>query len=171
MSTFTDDPSEWTRLDWQLLQNSPVTLYFRPDVLEADVGWFEAAGYRVISVRVAAHFSPSALLDKLAELLVFPEHFGRNLDAFNDCLGDVDVPQVGGLLLVLSDYGSFAASFQREAQAILDICADQSRRFLLTGRRFLVLVQSSEPTIKFEPVGASPVIWNPKEFLNSTRGL
>jgi hypothetical protein len=171
MATFKQDPTEWARLDWRLLQNSPVTLYFNSSILRNDISWFRAEGYRVLSLRSDEHASPEALLVALGEVLRFREFFGRSLDAFNDSLGDIEVPDVGGLLLVMENFGSFAAVFRRQAQAILDICADQSRRFLMTGRRFLVLVQSRDPSIIFEPVGASPVMWNPQEWLNSNRGL
>ncbi|HKO54045.1 MAG TPA: barstar family protein [Polyangiaceae bacterium] len=171
MATFTNNPTEWERLDWQLLQNSPVTIYFDREILESDVSWFRADGYRVLSIRAAEHSSPEALLVALGKVLAFPDYFGRNLDAFNDCLSDVEVPDAGGLLLVLDEYAPFTAYFRREAQAVLDICADQARRFLLIGRRFVVLVQSGDPTLTFDPVGASPVMWNPREWLNANRGL
>ncbi len=171
MVAFKNDPTDWERLDWRLLHNSPVTLYFKREALDADLSWFRTDGYRILSVRAAGRPSPEALLVTLGEALSFPAYFGRNLDAFNDCLGDVEVPEVGGLLLVLDDFAPYAASFRREAQVVLDICADHSRRFLMTGRRFLVLVQSDDPTLEFTPVGATPVLWNPREWLNTSRGL
>jgi RNAse (barnase) inhibitor barstar len=171
MAVFENGPNDWARLDWQLLQNSPVTLYFKRALLEADVSWFQGAGYRVLSLRGGTHPSLESLLVCLGELFSFPDYYGRNLDAFDDCLGDVEVPEVGGLLLVLDEFAPFAASFPRQAQAVLDICARQSRRFLLMGRRFLVVAQSDDPELAFEPVGASPVLWNPREWLNASRGL
>jgi len=171
MAAFTEDPREWQRLDWQLLHNSPITLYFDPSILDGDVAWFTEQGYRVRSFRVTDHGSSEDVLLALGQLLGFPAHQGRNLDAFDDCLSDVEVPRAGGLLLILRDFDSFAAAAPTVAQALLDVCADNSRRFLLTGKRFLVLVHSADPRIVFEPVGASPVMWNPKEWLNSNRGL
>jgi RNAse (barnase) inhibitor barstar len=171
MAILEDSPTERDQVDLRLLGLSPVTLYFKRPTLEADVSWFQANRYRVLPLRASVCSSPEALLVALAELLAFPDYFGRNLDAFNDCLGDVDVPEKGGLLLVLDEFAPFAAAFPREAHAILDICAHQSRRFLLSGRRFLVIAQSDDPGLTFEPVGASPVVWNPKEWLNASRGL
>jgi len=171
MASFKQDSEEWQRLDWRLLQSSPITLYFERSVLEADTTWFGAHGYRVLSLRADEYKSPDELLLELGRLLGFPEYYGRNLDAFNDCLSDVDVPDEGGLVLVLDQFDGFARLNPPVAQALLDICADNSRRFLLTGRRFVVLVQSDDPRISFEPVGASPVMWNPREWLNSKRGL
>lgn len=171
MAAFKNDPADWQRLDWRLLQNSPVTLYFRREVLEGDLSWFRSEGYRVCSLRTGSCASLDALLVALGGLLSFPDYFGRNLNAFHDCLGDVDVPDAGGLVLVLDEFAPFAASFRHKAQAVLDICAVQSRRFLMAGRRFLVLVQSDDPMLELEPVGSSPVLWNPREWLNASRGL
>jgi RNAse (barnase) inhibitor barstar len=171
MATFKQDPDEWQRLDWQLLQNSAVTLYFSGAILEADTSWFLGQGYRVLSVEAEAYGSPASLLRALGDVLAFPEYYGQNLNAFNDCLSDVDIPLEGGVLLVLHDFHAFAQHSRPIAQAILDILAENSRRFLMTGQRFLVLVHSTDPRITFEPVGATPVMWNPQEWLDSKRGL
>jgi len=42
---------------------------------------------------------------------------------------------------------------------------------LLLGQRLLALVQSDDPRIRFERIGAVPVNWNPREWLDSDRGL
>ena len=171
MASFKQDPEEWQRLDWRLLQNSAITLYFNRSVLEADAAWLSAHDYRVLSLQTGEQQEPGEMLVELGKLLAFPEYYGRNLDAFNDCLSDVAVPDTGGLALVIYQFDAFARSNRAFAQAVLDICADNSRRFLLTGRRFLVLIQSDDPRIAFEPVGASAAAWNPQEWLNSKRGL
>ncbi|MDB5987787.1 MAG: hypothetical protein JWR16_2840 [Nevskia sp.] len=164
MSAFTNDPSEWQRLDWSLLQNSPIALYHSTSVLEEDIAWFKKNGYVVRSSSPERWESATAFLLALGKTLGFPEHFGRNLDAFNDCLSDLDVPQDGGFVLVLREFEQVAASFPTEAHAILDILASNSRRFLLTGQRLIALVHSNDPEIQFQSVGATPVLWNPLEW-------
>lgn len=42
---------------------------------------------------------------------------------------------------------------------------------MLIGRRMICLVQTDNPRLSFDPVGATPVVWNEAEFLNSRRGL
>jgi len=115
--------------------------------------------------------SPQEYLVALGQVLQFPDYYGRSLDAFNDCLSDVQISPEGGLVVVLHEFQQFSVPFQPAAQAVLDILAANSRRWLLTGRRFLVFVQSSDPRIAFEPVGASSVLWNPKEWRDADRGL
>ncbi len=96
---------------------------------------------------------------------------GRNLNALNDCISVIEVPAEGGLVLVLRRFDVFASCQRETAQGVLDVLADNARRFLLFGRRLLVLVQSDDPRISLEPVGATVVGWNPKEWLNEDRGL
>jgi RNAse (barnase) inhibitor barstar len=171
MAVFEQGAQQWERLDWRLLYNSPITLYFSGEVLSGDVSWFADAGYTVLPFETASVNSLEALLTGLGKLFSFPDYYGRNLDAFNDCLSDLEIPDIGGVLLVLRDFDRFAAISPEAAHAILDICADNSRRFLMTGKRFAVLVHSSDPRISFPPVGASGVVWNPQEFLDAKRGL
>ena len=169
MVSFKLDPEEWERLDWRLLQNSAIALYYDKSILEADVAWLVSHEYRVVSAQVKDRQSSRDLLAELGTLLAFPAYYGRSLDAFNDCLSDVDVPLNGGLALVLHHFDLFARLEHSLAQALLDICADNSRRFLLTGRRFIVLLQSDDPGIAFGSVGSTPVMWNPHEHLASIR--
>jgi RNAse (barnase) inhibitor barstar len=170
MATFKRERGSSDRLDFRILRDSPVTLYFKQPVLHADIGWFTSQGYHVRNVRSGIAASPEALIGALGQVLAFPEQFARNLDAFGECLANVDVPEPG-LVLVLEDFGTFAAAFRRQAQALLDVCASQSRRLLLTGQRFIVLAHSKDPRIQFDAVGATPVMWNPEEGLKSARGL
>jgi hypothetical protein len=98
-----------------------------------------------------------------------------NLDALKDCMRDVVsqdygwAPNTTGLVLVFTGYDAFAARCSRAAQVVLDILADQSRSAALFGRRLICLAQSDDPGIRFAPVGATPVVWNDAEWLDSTR--
>jgi hypothetical protein len=40
---------------------------------------------------------------------------------------------------------------------------------MLFGHRLLCLVQSNDPDIRFDVVGAAPVMWNPVEWLKENR--
>ncbi|MFF4016335.1 barstar family protein [Streptomyces sp. NPDC001843] len=111
----------------------------------------------------------------VAAALDFPGHHGRNLDALNDCLRDVEAYECGttreatGLVLVLTRYDRFTRAQPRAAQVVLDIVADRARGAALFGHRIMALVQSDDPDIAFEPVGAMAVMWNGAEALDSSR--
>lgn len=61
------------------------------------------------------------------------------------------------------------AHCQMRAEHHLDIIAGQACAAALFGHRVCCLVQSNDPAIRFEPVGATPVAWNDAEWLDSTR--
>src|SRR5262245_51918812 len=171
MAIFEERPEEWNRLDFRLLRDHPVTLYFRRTVLEEDSRWFEAQGYRLHRFDAAKWSTLEKFHDDMTSGLQFPAYYGRNLDAFNDCLSEIDIPNVGGTALVLVAFDTFAARFPKQAWTILDIIATHSRRALLFGRRLLALVQSDNPKIQLQVIGATPIGWNPQERLNKHRGL
>jgi RNAse (barnase) inhibitor barstar len=171
MAIFRNEPDEFQRLDWLLLQSGAVTLYFRPQVLAEDVEWLKQNHYRVDTFDCSVWLSVSEMHEGLSCGLEFPDYYGCNLNALNDCLADLEVSEAGGRVVVFNRYDSFAARFSEIAWSILDIMEINSRRLLLFGRRLIVLVQSDDPETSFERVGGRSVMWNPREWLNSSRGL
>lgn len=169
MATFPDDPEEWQRLDWQLLRNSPIAPYHSPSILEQDIAWLRSHAYRIDDTALGAAMTEAAFHTLIACELDFPEYYGRDLDALNDCLSDLDISMDGGRALVLRSFDAFSRQHAALAHGLLDILATNARRFLLTGRRLLVLAQSADPEITFDAVGATPVVWNPREWLDTSR--
>jgi len=171
MANFRNESEDFQRLDWTLLQNGAITLYLRPEFLAEDAEWLKAHNYRLDSFDCSAWVSEKDMHEALAFGLEFPEYYGRNLDALNDCIGDIEIPEESGRVLIFHRYDVFAANFPIIGWTILDVVETNSRRLLLFGRRLLALVQSDDPKISFEPVGARPVMWNRREWLNKSRGL
>jgi RNAse (barnase) inhibitor barstar len=171
MAIFKDEPSTWQRLDLRLLQNSPITMYFGQDGLIEDTAWLAEHGYRIDRFDCTRWTTEESAHDSLSGALDFPDYYGRNLNAFNDCLGDIDVPEDAGRVLVFTRYDVPAKVMRSFAAALLDIIATQARLNLLFGRRLFALIQSDNPQLEFEPVGACPVMWNPREWMSKTRGL
>jgi RNAse (barnase) inhibitor barstar len=170
MTVFRDDPSEWQRLDWRLLQNGPAALYFDPRVLDEDVKWLEAHGYGVDLFDCQTWQTEDEAHASLARKLGFPEYYGANLNALNDCLSDLEI--VGeGRALVLHRFDVAASAMPRFAWHLMDILASQARVKLLTGHRLLALLQSSDPRLELAPVGRTAVMWNPREWLDMNRGI
>ena len=165
-----DDRYAPERLDLQLLQSSAVTLYYKQAVLAQDLAWLRQAGYRVYTLdaakwKTAADFHTDVVRELEAE------HYAGNLASWLDCLGDLDVPRDGGVVMQLRHFDSFARAEPKFAHTLLESIESASRRFLLMERRLLALVQSDDPRIRFERIGAVPVNWNPREWQDSDRGL
>ena len=170
MAIFRNEPEDFQRLDWVLLQNGAITLYFRPQVLAADVDWLKDHNYRVDTFDCSLWADQSVMHEALSSRLEFPGYYGSNLDALNDCIGDIEIPDESGRVLVFNKYDSFAAKFPHVAWSVLDIMETNSRLLLLFGKRLIILVQSDDPRISFEPVGGRAVSWNRSEWLNRSRG-
>jgi len=164
-------PAEVERLDWKLLERGAVALYHKSSILSSDVGWFRQHGYAIHEMDALNWKEPADFHADAQRVLSFPQHYAKNLASWIDCLAELPVPDDGGMVLVLRRYDSFTRAQPQLAQNILDSIETTSRRFLMTGRRLLALVQSDDPRIRYERVGAMPVTWNPREWLDSDRGL
>ena len=164
-------PTEVERLDWRLLERGAVALYHKGSVLSQDLGWLRQQRYVIHELDAAPWSEPGHFHDAVRVALSFPAYYGKNLASWIDCVAELPVPDESGMALVFRRYDRFAKSQPQLAQTILDSLETTSRRFLLTGRRLLALVQSDDPRIRFERVGAMPVTWNPREWLDSDRGL
>jgi RNAse (barnase) inhibitor barstar len=162
-------PTEPQRLDWRLLERGAIALYYKSSVLSADLAWLRQAKYVVHEMNGAAWTTPEAFHADVQRSLAFPDYYAKNLASWIDCLAEIPVPDESGTALVFRRYDAFAKAQPQLAQTILDSIECTSRRFLLTGRRLLALVQSDDPRIRFERVGAVPVTWNPREWVDSER--
>src|SRR6185295_8045135 len=162
-------PTEIQRLDWQLLERGAVSLYYKSSVLSGDLGWFRQQRYAIHELDASRWTTPDDFHAAAQVALKFPAYYAKNLASWIDCLAELPVADDGGTVLAFRRYDAFARSQPQLAQTILDSIETTSRRFLLTGRRFLALVQSDDPRIRFERVGAMPVTWNPREWLDSDR--
>jgi RNAse (barnase) inhibitor barstar len=159
------------RLDLQLLQSSAVTLYHKPSLLAQDVLCLQQFGYRLYTLDAALWRSAADFHAAARRELAFPEYYAANLASWIDCLGELDVPYEGGVVMQFRHFDAFARSDPTFAHTLLDSIESTSRRFLLLGQRLLALVQSDDPRIRFDRIGAVPVNWNPREWLDSDRGL
>ena len=165
------DSGDLDRVDWRLLQNGWVVMYWRQQLLDADAQWLAEHSYRLHRFNCEQWSSDQNALVEMGVALGFPDYYGRNLDAFNDCLGDIEIPEEGGVGIVLVGYDQFARLSPGTAHTILDILATNARSFMLFGRRLVTLVQTNDPRLSFDTVGATPVMWNPKEWFNKSRGI
>jgi hypothetical protein len=164
-------------VDYRLVHSTFVTMFWDSTLLQKTVGWLSNHGYQVATVDTDDWSEAADMHRDIARTLDFPDYYGHNLDALDDCLGDVACgaygvrPNATGLVLVLQNYDRFAARSADTAHQLLDIFATQARHAAILGNRMFCLVQSGDPRLALEPVGATPVMWNDAEFLDANRGL
>ena len=159
------------RLDVQLLQSSAVTLYHKANLLAHDIAALQQFGYRVYTLEAARWPSAADFHGAARRVFAFPDYYTANLASWIDCLGELEVPHEGGVVMQFRHFDAFSRADPQFAHTLLDSIESASRRFLLLGQRLLALVQSDDPRIRFERIGAVPVNWNPREWLDSDRGL
>jgi len=161
MAHFPDDSNFLHgRLDWAILQNGWSSLYCKEDILEKDLSWFRDSGFTLIELDCSGWSSTVIIHASLSTALDFPDYYGNNWDALNDCLSGVPIPEEG-LVVVLRHFDQM----QREwGQTIADIFAGNSRRKLLFGRKLILLIQVDNRSFELSKVGGCPVLWNGREF-------
>jgi len=164
------------QLDWIILRDGGVALYRRPEILAQDLHWLKSKGYRIISFDAGQWSSEDQMHDALKSALSFPDYYGKNLDALDECVcGDLVVPDEGGLVLVMRQYDRFAKNEVRPngarsfAETVLDIFTRAVRYHMLFGRRLLILVQSDDARIRFDNLAPVFASWNPREWLHKSR--
>jgi RNAse (barnase) inhibitor barstar len=165
------EPECYQRLDFALLQNGPIALYYRLEILAADEETLKKLGYAVSVVDTSLLTQEEGLLAHIGRQLAFPAYYGVNLDALNDCLRGIAIPEDGGLLVEFLHFDGMLAQMPEVSRGVLDIFARNARLHLLFGRRLIMAVQSNDPKIAIEPLGGEFPLWNPKEWLNQNRGL
>ncbi|MCC9311657.1 barstar family protein [Kitasatospora sp. RB6PN24] len=153
----------------QLSRNTSVTLYWRRPLLDRTTARLRAQGCRVAQVDTTGWADQHDLHRDLAAALHFPEYYGHNFDALNDCLRDVFDDTAAPLALVLTGFDHYARIDPGGAHVLLDVIAGQARVHAVSGCHLLCLVQSDDPQLALEPVGAVPVMWNDAEWLNASR--
>jgi RNAse (barnase) inhibitor barstar len=162
---------DWDALDYRILQNGAISLYWQQSFLDVDIQWFRQNEYAIYLLDSSGWSNIEVFYDAISKTLNFPDYFGCNLHALNDCLSGIEFPESGKILLVFSKFPTFPKEFLDFAWDILDIIEINSRRYLLEGKRFILLIQSDDPKLSFAPVGAHAVHRNQAEWSNSKRGL
>ncbi|WP_204039174.1 barstar family protein [Acrocarpospora phusangensis] len=164
-------------MDYRLMADSPVTLFWRHSILDETTDWLLAHDYQVVRLAASDWLVETDMHQAFAAALDFPEYYAGVLAALNDCLSDVAFcdygarPEATGLVLVMTGYDTFAERFPLVAEAVLDIIASNATTALLVGHRILCLVQSDNPRIAFGPLGAEYARWNDAEWLEDRRDL
>ena len=102
---------------------------------------------------------------QLKTKLSFPDYYGENWDALNDCLSDLEITDEGQIVL----FRRLDNLDTNRVHMLLDIFASNSRLQMLFGKRLIVLAQVDNPNYQIDPVGATPVMWNGAEWLDKNR--
>jgi hypothetical protein len=169
-----DDVLRLHPLDYMLLQNGPITLYYRREVLENDISWLLDHDYQIDAFYCKDWWWIDDVFEAIYPKLSLPKPgigWGGSIDDLNDELYDLVIPENSGRVLVFYQYDQLASHAPEISEVLLDVIACQARYHLLFGRRMIVLVQSNNPKLTFNKVGGCPVMWNFCESTKQSRGI
>lgn len=82
----------------------------------------------------------SAMLEAISQALAFPDYFGFNWDALEECLADLSWHE-GAIALLIDDAGLPEAGAPEAWGVLLDILADTARLWRDEGRPFAVFLR------------------------------
>ncbi|TFG85792.1 MAG: hypothetical protein E4H19_07800 [Chromatiales bacterium] len=85
-----------------------------------------ARKFAVYRVSLAGCSEASEVLARFQEKLVFPDWFGGNWDALNDCLTDFSWRKAAGYLLVIEKPGDLRAAGDDDFDTLISILSDAS---------------------------------------------
>ena len=102
------------------------------DVLDAARG----SGLRVTQIDFRGVTEKAALLERIASALQFPEHFGRNWDALEDCLSDLSWSKATGHVLLFAGAQALPAD---ERGILVDILASAAAYWAERKRPFFAV--------------------------------
>tara|TARA_R110002074_G_scaffold226957_2_gene398542 strand:- start:1960 stop:2460 length:501 start_codon:yes stop_codon:yes gene_type:complete len=154
--------------DIEILKDGPICKYFKNGILDEDIIWFSNNNFEIIEMN-CRNWNRKNAHQKLKIALNFPDYYGENLDAFNDCLGDLFNKKYKGLILVFRNFDNFVEEDGKFAEGILDNIADESRIWLVTGQKLIGLVQSNNPDLNFPKLGGISPSWNSSEWFDADR--
>lgn len=84
----------------------------------------------------------SGLLDRFAKALRFPAHFGKNWDALNDCLTDLEWLDGKGWVVIVANAQSFADKYQEDFTTAIDILTGAAAHWRGRKKPFWIIIQA-----------------------------
>ncbi len=155
---------------FQLFFNSDVVLFYKREYIEKSIIELSKESFRIYHLECLNWKSKSDFHTEVAKKLGFPEYYGRNLDAFNDCISDL-YPSEFNTAIVFWNFQVLSKMDKEFSKSILDIIQRQSRYAKKNGNQLSALIQTNNPIEIIQNIGAIDAEWNSEEWLNSSRGL
>ena len=155
-------------LDILILQNGAIVMYHNTILLDEDIEWFDNNSYEILDIDVQ-HWNAENFHDKIKRSFNFPDYYGKNMNALEECLDELINRKFRGLVLILRNIDDFVCLDKDLAVGLLNIIARTSRRWLLSGQFLIGVLQSNDPDLNFDKVGGTKPFWNGNEWFDEER--
>lgn len=152
-----------------LIVDGSVKLFWNKDIFAKYNQQIALEGFEIYSFDCSS-WDNTNFHNELSSTLRFPDYYGQSLDAFNDCLSDME-PKDKGFVLTFENFDAFAEKQPEIAYHLLDIIQTSAWRFLIQNKILMAFVQSNDAKLNFPPLGGMTADWNNEEWLDENRGL
>ncbi|MBS1197182.1 MAG: hypothetical protein H6R18_967 [Proteobacteria bacterium] len=107
-----------------------------------------AAGFAHFQINLAGLKSKSAVLNKIGRALKFPPYYGKNFDALNDCLSDLEWQPANGYVLFVDGAQLFHDADPKNFAILLEVFQSAADAWRDAGKPFWVLLDISIPDVQ-----------------------
>lgn len=103
------------------------------------------AGLAVFKMDIGHAHDKGDFMAHIAKALSFPAHFGKNLDALNDCLTDLDwLAPAKGYVLVFEKSKHFAAGHRHEFDDCMAVMGNVADHWRAQGKPFWTFIHGAQ---------------------------
>jgi len=102
----------------------------------------KTVGLDVFKLNLGAAQGKSGLLDRFAKALCFPTHFGKNWDAFKDCLSDLEWLDGKGWVVIVANAQNFADKHEQEFTTAIEILTGAAAHWRALKKPFWIIIQA-----------------------------
>ena len=85
-------------------------------------------------------------LNHVSMAMHFPDYFGHNWDAFEECITDLDWVDADGYVIYFDHTDGFAAQHESQLETVVELFADAVAYWKREGNAMLVLLSADSPS-------------------------
>ena len=122
-------------------------LIVRPESSRAVLDTFVSKEYKIFSLDGTELKSKEELLRKLSQAMKFPDYFGSNWDALEECLNDLEWLPAKGYIIRFKNADNFIKSCPSDFETFTQIIESVSRSWEINNIDFILIVETNNPAI------------------------
>jgi RNAse (barnase) inhibitor barstar len=156
MIQFNDDKQSWGRLDFQIISRGFYKLYSNATQLNDDISWLKLENYSIIEFDCAAWIDKETMYNSLHEKFDFPVYFGRNWDALQESLDEIEIVENGCVVV----FQNLDLAHYKLRQNLVEIFLTSAQRHLIFRKYLLVLITVSNRNFSLKPMSKTIFYWH-----------
>ncbi|WP_186785933.1 barstar family protein [Paenibacillus agilis] len=147
----------------RLFLNSDVVLFYQKQYIDSSIDALLKENYNIHIIDCSEWKTEMDFHNNVAQILGFPSYYGKNLNAFNDCLSDM-YPSESDIALVFLNFEILSGIDYEFSRHVLDIIQCQARSARIQGTHLCSLVQTNDKIATYRDLGTVNADWNSAEW-------